>query len=144
MLVVLLIVLGGVAIWQFGPSIGIDIAKIFSGDSSSSVAKEPSIIDSSIKADADYRGATITWKTTEASSSQVEYWTTTDNVTLVPDVPDTDPTTDQSMGVIDHVVDVDGLSASTTYHYRVKSRNKAGEAVSSPKTFTTASDVLPE
>jgi chitodextrinase len=74
--------------------------------------------------------ATITWTTNEASNTQVEYGTTTAyglvttiNSTLV---------TAHSQGLI-------GLSASTLYNYRVKSRDAAGNlATSGNFTFTTA------
>src|SRR5581483_6941717 len=74
-------------------------------------------------------GATITWTTNEASDSQVEYGTTTGyglqtalNATLL----------------TSHSAALSGLSASTLYHYRVKSRDAAGNlAVSGDFTFTT-------
>src|SRR4029077_3949372 len=41
--------------------------------------------------------------------------------------------------VVSHVVTLSGLAASTTYHYRVKSRDAAGNlAISADFTFTTA------
>jgi hypothetical protein len=74
--------------------------------------------------------ATISWTTNEASDSQVEYGTTTSygsssplNTTLV----------------TGHSVALSGLTASTLYHYRVKSRDAAGNlAVSGDATLTTA------
>jgi hypothetical protein len=74
--------------------------------------------------------ATITWTTDEAADSQVEYGptasygsSTTLNVTLA---------TSHSEGIA-------GLTASTTYHYRVKSRDAAGNlATGSDHTFVTA------
>jgi phosphodiesterase/alkaline phosphatase D-like protein len=82
----------------------------------------------------------INWTTDELSSSQVEYGlSTTYNIT-VPTQPDTDPGSGQSAGVTTHAVVITGLQPETTYHYRVKSKDAAGnEAVSDDRTFTTTS-----
>lgn len=75
--------------------------------------------------------ATITWTTDEASTSYVEYGTTTNygsNTTL------------NTTKVQSHSQTLTGLSSGTTYHYRVKSRDGAGnEAISSDNTFSTTS-----
>lgn len=74
--------------------------------------------------------ATITWTTDEPSDSQVEYGPTAayKSATAV------DPAQ-----VTAHVRGVTGLAPSTLYHYRVKSRDAAGNlAVSADFTFTTA------
>ena len=92
-------------------------------------------------------GATITWKTDDLSSSQVEYGTTDAYGSSMPlDKPDTDPTAldaegkHVSAGVIEHFVDLTDLLPGTTYHYSVKSKNAAGlETVSDDETFTTTS-----
>ena len=76
--------------------------------------------------------ATITCTTDEPSTSQVEYGPTTAygyqtsiNLTLV----------------TSHSVNLNGLSPGTLYHYRVKSKDAAGnEAISSDYTFTTTSN----
>jgi hypothetical protein len=73
--------------------------------------------------------STITWATDEASTSQVEYGTSTSygsasslDATLL---------TSHSMGL-------SGLSIGATYHFRVKSKDAAGnEAVSGDYSFTT-------
>ena len=74
--------------------------------------------------------ATITWNTNENSDSQVEYGTTPaygQSTTLNPA-----PVTAHSQGLF-------GLTSGTLYHYRVKSRDAAGNlAVSGDFTFTTA------
>src|SRR5439155_7685948 len=73
--------------------------------------------------------ATITWATDEASDSQVEYGLTSayGQVTAL-----------ASALVTSHSLGLSGLSASTVYHYRVKSRDAAGNlAVSADFTFTT-------
>ncbi|MCL6518213.1 MAG: family 10 glycosylhydrolase [Armatimonadetes bacterium] len=74
--------------------------------------------------------AQILWDTDEASTSQVEYgptstygYQTTENMTLV----------------TSHTVQLTGLTPSTTYHYRVKSKDGANnQAVSGDYTFVTA------
>jgi parallel beta-helix repeat protein len=74
-------------------------------------------------------GATITWTTNVASSSQVEYGTTTSygsSTTLNPSL------------VTSHSISLSGLSPNTLYHYRVKSADAAGNLATSPDyTFTT-------
>jgi len=74
--------------------------------------------------------ATIRWTTDEASDSRVEYGSTAayGQVTAL-----------ASALVSSHSVGLSGLSASTVYHYRVKSRDAAGNlATSADATFTTA------
>jgi RHS repeat-associated protein len=74
-------------------------------------------------------GATINWATNENSDSQVEYGTTQaygQSTTLNPAL------------VTAHLESLSGLTAGTGYHYRVKSRDTAGNlAVSGDFTFTT-------
>jgi hypothetical protein len=76
-------------------------------------------------------GVDITWATDENSTSQVEYGTTTSygsssslNTALLKS----------------QIVNLSGLDANTTYHYRVISKDADGnETVSEDKTFTTSS-----
>ncbi len=76
--------------------------------------------------------ATINWQTHEPADTQVEYGTTTDygqftalNLNLVSS----------------HSQVISGLSPNTTYHYRVLSRDAAGNvSVSGDFTFTTSSN----
>jgi len=74
--------------------------------------------------------ATITWNTNENTDSQVEYGQTTaygQSTTLNPAL------------VTAHSQGLSGLAAGTLYHYRVKSRDAAGNlAVSGDFSFTTA------
>ena|GEM_PF-3313990 len=78
--------------------------------------------------------ATITWTTNENATSVVEYGTTTGYGT----------TTSDSSLVTSHSASLSGLSAGTTYHYRVKSTDAAGnQAVSPDYTFTTSSPPPP-
>jgi len=75
-------------------------------------------------------GATISWTTNEASDTQVEYGTSRSygstsalNAALV----------------TSHSQNLSGLTAGTLYHYRVRSRDAAGNlAISGDFTFTTA------
>ncbi|MBI2669678.1 MAG: fibronectin type III domain-containing protein [Candidatus Yanofskybacteria bacterium] len=76
-------------------------------------------------------GATVTWTTNEASDTQVEYGTTTSYGSS---------TTLNTSLVTSHLQLLSGLSAGTLYHYRVKSKDAAGNlAVSGDLTFTTLS-----
>jgi hypothetical protein len=70
-------------------------------------------------------GAYVTWQTTTAANSRVDYGTTTAYGSNVTD----------SSSVTRHDLVITGLSAGTTYHYKVTS----GSAVSSDFTFTTLS-----
>lgn len=74
-------------------------------------------------------GVTITWATDEPATSQVEYGTSTGygQTTAL----------DANL-VTSHVVSWTTLSAATTYHYRVRSKDAAdNEAISGDHTFTT-------
>ena len=74
-------------------------------------------------------GATIGWTTNEASDSQVDYGPTTAYGT-------TSPLNGSLLTA--HTVAVGALTANTTYHYRVRSKDAAGNvAVSGDFTFTT-------
>ena len=68
-------------------------------------------------------GASITWATNEPADSQVEYGTTASYGLS---------TAANSTLVTAHLSVVSGLDASTTYHYRVKSRDAAGNLATSP------------
>ena len=80
--------------------------------------------------------STITWTTNEPATSQVDYGVTTSYGSTTP--------LDQAL-VLAHSVQLSGLSANTTYNYRVRSRDAAGnERVSTNGTFKTAvTDVVP-
>ncbi|MGB8381451.1 MAG: fibronectin type III domain-containing protein, partial [Dermatophilaceae bacterium] len=74
--------------------------------------------------------ATITWTTNEPASTQVDYGATSAYGTST--TPNTALTTSHSQGL-------SGLTASTTYHYRVRSADASGNATTSPDaTFATA------
>jgi hypothetical protein len=75
-------------------------------------------------------GASILWATNEAADSQVEYGTTTAYGSS---------TTLNTGMTLSHMQSLTGLAASTTYNYRVKSRDAAGNlATSGNYTFTTS------
>lgn len=80
-------------------------------------------------------GAAIAWTTNEASDSQVEYGATTaygQSSVL------------NTARVTAHSAALTGLSGSTLYHYRVKSRDAAGNLASSgDQTFTTPAIIVP-
>jgi hypothetical protein len=78
-------------------------------------------------------GVTITWVTNENSDSQVDYGTT---------VAYGASSVLNAALVTSHSVVLSGLTANTTYHYRVKSRDAAGNlALSADQTFTTAASL---
>jgi glucose/arabinose dehydrogenase len=81
--------------------------------------------------------ARIVWTTDEGSDSQVEYGTSTAYGST---------TSLDSNLVTSHSVNLSGLTAATTYHYRVKSRDSAGNlAISGNFTFTTQTpNALPQ
>jgi purple acid phosphatase-like protein len=74
-------------------------------------------------------GVTITWNTDEASDTQVEYGTSAGYGSF--------STTNPAM-VMSHGVAFGGLSSATLYHYRVRSKDAAGnQGVSGDFSFTT-------
>src|SRR5207302_8656278 len=76
-------------------------------------------------------GVTITWLTNEVSDSQVEYGTTSAYGSL---------STPNTSLVTSHSQPLTGLQSSTLFHYRVKSKDAAGNlAVSADFMFSTAS-----
>jgi hypothetical protein len=81
-------------------------------------------------------GVTVGWTTDEAADSQVDYGTTASYGSTTPLA---------ATKVTAHQVVLSGLTASTTYHYRVRSADAAGNtAVSADNTFTTpAPDATP-
>ncbi len=73
--------------------------------------------------------ATISWKTDESSDSQVEYGATASYGSTTAFNPAL---------LIGHAVPLSGLTSGATYHYRVKSKDAAGNlAISPDQTFTT-------
>lgn len=79
-------------------------------------------------------GAKVTWNTDENSDSWVDYGTAVSYGS----------TSGQSDSVTSHVVTLGGLSANTTYHYRVRSKDGSGnQATGVDGTFTTASNAAP-
>ena len=99
----------------------------------------PPVISSISTSNITSSGATISWTTNEPADTQVEYGLTTaygSQTTLVTTL------------LTSHTATLTGLSASTLYHYRVKSKDAAGNLLVSPNfTFTTApaaGPVLPE
>jgi hypothetical protein len=80
-------------------------------------------------------GVTVEWTTDEAADTQVEYGTTVG-------YGDTSPANFSML--TSHSVDLAGLAPSTTYHYRVRSRDAYGNlTISGDSTFTTSADTTP-
>jgi peroxiredoxin len=77
--------------------------------------------------------ATIDWVTDEAATSQLEYGTT--------NAYGSTTALDQNLNT-SHSITLTGLKPSTTYHFKVKSKDATGnEATSQDQTFTTRSTV---
>jgi phosphodiesterase/alkaline phosphatase D-like protein len=110
-------------------------------DTFTSKQQNPPQITSGPTVTVTYNTATIVWGTSVASDTQVKYGTSASYGSLSPS-PNPDPTPRTS-----HSVGLSGLSASTTYHYQVLSRDPATNLLaSSPdSTFTTpaAPDTTP-
>ena len=75
--------------------------------------------------------ATISWATNEPATSQVEYGTT--------NAYGSTTTLDESL-ITSHGVTLAGLNPSTTYHFKIKSKDESGnEVASQDQTLTTIS-----
>jgi phosphodiesterase/alkaline phosphatase D-like protein len=139
LLIVLLIGLGGLIYWQFGDQLLSFFTSSTGGTTTpTTVDTTKPVITFPVDPAIGPTSVSINWTTDELASSQVEYGEDTTYGSLEPAQPDTDPSTGQSVGVVTHSVVITGLQPTTTYHYRVKSKDAAGnEAVSADKTFTT-------
>jgi hypothetical protein len=90
---------------------------------------QPPVISNVSSGNITSTSATITWSTDELSDSQVEYGLNTSYGNIIP--------LDSTL-TLNHSVLFSGLSANTTYHYRVRSRDAAGNlAVSEDYSFFT-------
>ena len=80
--------------------------------------------------------ATVTWHTNEPANSTVEYGSTTAYGTTTP--------LDSAL-VLDHTVQINGLAAGMTYHYRIRTQDQAGNLALSPglTMTTTPPDTAP-
>jgi len=137
LLVVLLAGLGGLVYHYFGD----ELTGMFSSSTGTGTGTDttaPQITN--VVASTETTSATITWSTNEPASSQVEYGTSTSYDSLSPSTPQNDPSAGTSVGVVSHSVTLTGLNSGTEYHYKVKSKDVAGNlAVSEDETFTTGS-----
>jgi len=147
LLFILLLALGGFIYWQFGSRLGNILSFLnITGPSTTAVNTTALEIEvSAVKASAAGTTAVITWKTNELASSQVEYGVSATYGSLEPAKPKNNPSTGESMGIIDHSIELTGLQAGSAYHYRAKSIDKAGnEAVSPDATFDVPVSPPPE
>lgn len=106
-----------------------------SGDNSFTTAALPDttapVVSGIIASNLTSTSAVITWSTNEVASTQVEYGPTTAYGSSSP--------LDAAL-VLNHSRTLSALSSSTTYHYRVVSRDAAGNLTNSgDRTFTTSS-----
>lgn len=98
-------------------------------DASSAGDSAPPIISDVAVSDVTSRSATITWQTDEPATTQVEYGLDSSYGSITPLI---------SALVTNHRVTLVDLRPSSTYHFRVKSTNAGGTAVSPDGTFMTA------
>jgi len=135
LLVVLLLGLGGIIYWRWGDQmLGLLPSSPGAADTTGPVISNISVTTGAIS-------TIITWSTDELASSQVEYGLDSGYGTTT--LLENDPASATSMGVIGHDVELPGLDPETPYHYRVKSKDAAGNASeSADKTFTT--EAVPE
>lgn len=90
----------------------------------------PPVISNVLVTNITASSATVTWTTNEASTSQVEYGTSTSYGSLT--------ALDSSMAY-SHTVNVTGLSSRTAYNFRVRSKDaSSNEGMSTNSTFTTS------
>ncbi|HLJ15832.1 MAG TPA: fibronectin type III domain-containing protein [Bryobacteraceae bacterium] len=100
-----------------------------SGDSTFTTATPPPVITNVAAGSITASGATITWTTDEASSSQVAYGATAAYGST---------TALNTSNVTGHSQVLSGLQPSTLYHYRVYSTNASGaQTISGDFTFST-------
>src|SRR6185436_20790624 len=83
----------------------------------------PPVISAASASSISASGATIGWMTNEASDSQVDYGPTAAYGSSTP--------LDNAL-VTTHAAALAGLTANTVYHYRVRSRDAAGNLATSP------------
>ena len=138
LLIILLVGLGGLIYWQFGDQL-LSFFNSSTGGGNSTVVDTTkpeitSIIDPSVDdGTLGPKSASINWATDELASTQVDYGTSSAYGTSKSDPETGDPTY-----VVSHSIVLTDLQPETTYHYRVKSKDAAGnEVVSDDKTFTT-------
>ncbi len=125
--VILALVIGGISCGKSEPG---TTPQTPTENGDSSPDNTPPSITNISASDITETSATITWATDEPATSQVEYGETADYGLST--------TLDEEL-VTSHSVSLSGLEPNTIYHFRVKSKDEAGnEAASEDKTFTTS------
>lgn len=106
------------------------------------IDKTPPVISSVSSGSPGTNSATITWNTGQSATSQVQFSTTgtfVSNCATNNDCTTLDPTL-----VTSHSVFLQNLNSGTTYYFRVRSMDAAGNEASSTRyTFTTSSAIQP-
>ena len=107
------------------------VAASFKAAGSGGADVTPPVISNVSPSSITQSSASVSWTTDENSDSQVEYGLTTGYGSL---------SASNSSLVTSHNISLSSLSATTLYHYRVKSRDASGNlAVSTDNVFITAS-----
>jgi hypothetical protein len=123
---------GGFPTSQSTSNYWVDIVFDTSAPTSSGSADTTAPTISAVTASGSGTGATISWTTDEAATSQVDYGTTT-----------TLGSTATGATGTSHAVTLSGLTANTRYYYRVTSTDAAGNSASSPPTGQPAASWTP-
>lgn len=111
-----------------------DLSNVISGTTLAEVDETSPVISAVFVSDITETGATITWTTDEGADSLVAYGTTVDY--------GSETNLDTEL-VTSHSVNLSGLTADTTHHFRVKSKDASdNEAVSEDYTFMTSTTVV--
>jgi hypothetical protein len=107
-----------------------EVSQIYNGDLSNPVNDTMPPLFSNIRSSVSPTSATITWTTNEASDSQIEYGLTSSYGSL---------SSLDATSVTSHTQTISGLDPQKTYHFRVRSKDSAGNQglSSAGQTFTT-------
>ncbi len=108
--------------------LGAEIHRLGGGTSTPVIDNTPPAISSVAAGQVTTSSAAITWTTNEASTTQVEYGTTSAYGAL--------SSLDSSL-LTSHSVTISGLSAGTIYYFRVISKDAAGNSATATGSFTT-------
>src|SRR5262249_13435818 len=100
-----------------GSNYWVDVVFVNTGDTT------PPVISNIAASSTTGTTATITWTTDEGSTTRVDYGTSPSSLTLTANNPSF---------VTAHSIALTGLTAGTTYYYRVTSVDSAGNSATSP------------
>ncbi len=112
-----------------GGNLGVSVDYIFTTGNSTAVDITAPLISGAAVSDIFSTSAKVSWTTNENADARVDYGTTTAYGSVAADASFTGS----------HSLTLSGLSANTTYHYKVTSKDSAGNTVvSADATFSTS------